>query len=304
LVMFIDWSGSMNDKIQNTIRQLISLVLFCRKVNIPFEVYAFMENLPNTPAVFPFSKKDRDLALGNLRLANLFSNRMSVSEFTTMASIFSSSSIRALCKYRLPMLGTPLNESIVAAMSIVPEFKDRNNLQIVNTVFLTDGESNSTDSFYDPRGTNGKYRIMGDLMITDQKTRFSEKISANSNSRSKNIQITMSLIRLLKYRTGSHVLGFFVVGQRDFSDTRPYFDSERSMILAKDVFAKEKSVVVENVGYDQFYIIKNEYQEIEDFGDVDVSSNATRSVLSAFKKHAKNKLQSRTMLNRFIKMIA
>ena len=43
LVMFIDWSGSMHNNIDNTIRQLLNLVMFCKKVNIPFEVYAFTQ---------------------------------------------------------------------------------------------------------------------------------------------------------------------------------------------------------------------------------------------------------------------
>ena len=41
MMMFIDWSGSMHDKITPTIHQLMNLTMFCQKVNIPFEVYAF-----------------------------------------------------------------------------------------------------------------------------------------------------------------------------------------------------------------------------------------------------------------------
>ena len=44
LMMFIDWSGSMHDKIAPTIKQLMNLTMFCRKVQIPFEVYAFSNN--------------------------------------------------------------------------------------------------------------------------------------------------------------------------------------------------------------------------------------------------------------------
>lgn len=44
LMMFIDWSGSMSDKIAPTIHQLMNLTMFCRKVQIPFEVYAFSNN--------------------------------------------------------------------------------------------------------------------------------------------------------------------------------------------------------------------------------------------------------------------
>ena len=40
-VMFVDWSGSMANNMANTIDQLTLLALFCKKVNIPFDVFAF-----------------------------------------------------------------------------------------------------------------------------------------------------------------------------------------------------------------------------------------------------------------------
>ena len=40
-VMFVDWSGSMAHNMANTIDQLTLLALFCKKVNIPFDVFAF-----------------------------------------------------------------------------------------------------------------------------------------------------------------------------------------------------------------------------------------------------------------------
>lgn len=43
LVMFIDYSGSMTDNIVPTIEQTILLAYFCRRVNIPFRVYAFTD---------------------------------------------------------------------------------------------------------------------------------------------------------------------------------------------------------------------------------------------------------------------
>ena len=41
LIFILDWSGSMSRVIQDTLKQLYNLIWFCRKVNIPFEVYAF-----------------------------------------------------------------------------------------------------------------------------------------------------------------------------------------------------------------------------------------------------------------------
>ena len=41
LVFVLDWSGSMADVMLDTCKQLFNLVWFCKKVSIPFEVYAF-----------------------------------------------------------------------------------------------------------------------------------------------------------------------------------------------------------------------------------------------------------------------
>ena len=41
LVFVLDWSGSMSDVMIDTCKQLFNLVWFCKKVSIPFEVYAF-----------------------------------------------------------------------------------------------------------------------------------------------------------------------------------------------------------------------------------------------------------------------
>ena len=41
MMMLLDWSGSMCDTIQQPTEQLMNLVWFCQKVNIPLEVYAF-----------------------------------------------------------------------------------------------------------------------------------------------------------------------------------------------------------------------------------------------------------------------
>ena len=41
LIFILDWSGSMSRVMLDTIKQLYNLIWFCKKVSIPFEVYAF-----------------------------------------------------------------------------------------------------------------------------------------------------------------------------------------------------------------------------------------------------------------------
>jgi len=43
LVFVLDWSGSMQHTLLDTCKQLFNLIWFCKKVSIPFEVYAFTQ---------------------------------------------------------------------------------------------------------------------------------------------------------------------------------------------------------------------------------------------------------------------
>lgn len=44
MVMMIDLSSSMHNNMAGTIEQMVTMALFCRKVNIPFDVYGFSDN--------------------------------------------------------------------------------------------------------------------------------------------------------------------------------------------------------------------------------------------------------------------
>jgi len=44
MLMVVDMSSSMQTNMKGTIEQVINMALFCRKVNIPFEVYGFIDN--------------------------------------------------------------------------------------------------------------------------------------------------------------------------------------------------------------------------------------------------------------------
>ncbi len=51
MVMLMDWSASMSDKISDTVRQTLNMVWFCKKVNIPFEVYGFTNQWTDTSRI-------------------------------------------------------------------------------------------------------------------------------------------------------------------------------------------------------------------------------------------------------------
>lgn len=46
MVFIMDWSGSMSNYLMPTVEQLLALCMFCRRMNIPFDVYAFTNAMP------------------------------------------------------------------------------------------------------------------------------------------------------------------------------------------------------------------------------------------------------------------
>ena len=44
--MYVDLSGSMHRQMEGTLEQMLNMAMFCRKVNIPFDVYGFSNNRP------------------------------------------------------------------------------------------------------------------------------------------------------------------------------------------------------------------------------------------------------------------
>ena len=104
--------------------------------------------------------------------------------------------------------GTPLNHAIVAAMSIIPKFKNDNGIQKVNAVFLTDGVSHSVNSKMSGEDFD-RYAI--DAYITDKVTNTT--VVVGKTNRYAGDGQTTTLLKLLKKRIPDmNVIGFFVAG--------------------------------------------------------------------------------------------
>jgi flagellar biosynthesis GTPase FlhF len=316
LVMFLDWSGSMTNHIGNTVKQLLNLVMFCKKVNIPYEVYSFVDStLPEY--MYKQTPKAGDLQLYRFSLANILSSRMTPSEFVTAGGALMR--MAGIGKYYRPVTpewlslsGTPLNEAIIAAVEIVPHFQKKNKLQVVNTVFLTDGEGSFLSYRFNKTGAdditfnrNSYKRVLG-MIVRDPVTKFEEKFYERRLT--KNSQ-TSALIKLLKKRTNSHVIGFFVTDHRSFRAQMYNFypevksQFERDKILEN--FKKNNYSIVNGLGFDDYYVLRSKGLDTEDEEELVVKENATtRSLVSAFSKYAGGRINNRVILNRFIGLIS
>ena len=329
LVMFLDWSGSMGSHIDNTVKQLINLVMFCKKVGIPFEVYAFTseyydENYVDNIRKLEKSAVEGDIRLERFNLLNILSSRMSASEFKNAGSALIQVSSRFWKPNWFGRGGTPLNETVISAMKIVPKFQKLYKLQIVNTVFLTDGDGHSNNEVYykmtdeqlregqppmrvghrnsgpmiDPDG----YKKCKKLIIRDPITKI-EQIPEYDRSR----DLTASYIKMLKARTNCNILGFYVLSGRELGRELYKFYPGKPDSFYNNLrieFRKNKSTVVTSAGFDEYYLLRSNALDTNDDVEFEVKENATtRGLVSAFSKYTGNRLSNRVVLNRFIGMI-
>ena len=219
LVMFVDWSGSMSDNFHNTLKQTMNLIWFCKRVNIPFEVYAFSNQYGkksettnrNLLAQIP---KQNDMVVNDCTLLNMVSSRANKNEFNeSMINLWAISNyysergnyggIRHDEDYIYPIYiptdfmlgGTPLNNAIVYAMDILPKYKKDNGIQKLHTVFLTDGASHNITGKYEwgtawsSEGDVEEFRQVGmsrnyenDVIIVDPINRKKVKCPAKKDS--------------------------------------------------------------------------------------------------------------------------
>ena len=313
LVMFIDWSGSMSNNIGNTIKQLLNLVMFCKKVNIPYEVYAFTSSYDAYNRILP--KKD-DMYMGTFNLMNLLSSRMTASEYSYAAASLICYENRFTYKPDwFSLSGTPLNQAIVAAMEIIPKFQKENRLQVVNTVFLTDGDGEKTLSIYDATGRSiymdGKKGAS--VVIRDPVSKHEVSVDYNCWAR----ELTAAFIKLLKARTKCNIVGFYVLGSREFSSQASSILSTRNQTWSQDretlvevekmkqSFRKNKYQIITSAGYDEYYMLRAEGMDTDEDTEFEVKANAsTKGFVSAFAKYQNNRKTNRVVLGRFIEMIA
>ena len=319
LVMFLDWSGSMTHHLENTVKQLINLVMFCKKVNIPYEVYAFTSEYDK-----PYNDefKDGNIALRNIKLLNLFSSKMSAAEFSFAgAALTKCSRHRSWRPYWMQLGGTPLNEAIISAMEIIPKFQKDYKLQIVNTVFLTDGDGHNTCSVYytDIEGRKcsgekdktlmnemaennlGNWNINKKFVIVDTVTKHKEICEKNYSH-----YLTSSYINILKKKTNCNVIGFYILSGREFGRAaHQFFPTISDITNLRTQFRKNKYQVVTTAGFDEYYLLRSEGLDTDEDVEFEVKENATtRGLVSAFSKYAGNRLSNRVVLNRFIGLIS
>ena len=331
LIFILDWSGSMQNEIFGTVKQLLNLTAFCKKVQIPFEVYAFTNEWEVAERAMNNDKEDyqelfysydyqshegleRDKFYINPRqftLLNFISSRSNAKNYERMCKNLwrESYSIAHSTRYRytpgLNLSGTPLNESIVMLNYILPKFKKENDLQKVNVCVLSDGEacgsSYGQQTFYEHRGEEvlRPYGIDYGVCLRDRSTgRVYNEFSGYT-------QATVTLIEQVRDRNpGVNVIGIRLLNGRDLANYVGRYATYEHYEDVQKQWKKEKSAIIpEPKGYTALYALSN--KDLDSDAEFEVAEDATKGqITKAFKKMLKSKSTNKKLLNSFVAHVA
>ena len=246
MIMLLDWSGSMCDVIKQTIDQLMNLVWFCQKVNIPYEVYLFTSEMDGSESggydydeecnktnikKVSWNFKHGDGYFPNFNLINVASHRMKKNELDDSLMYLHHMGLYYEDRYRsrgwdplnpyyykgdrfdIPKefwLGTtPLNEALVVMNKIVPMFKKKYNIEKMTFITLTDGGANSN------YGTETITNTEKGMSILKSSGRGTPVITIGKKQYTvDNVyygQMTNLLLDVLKDQYDINTIGFYVV---------------------------------------------------------------------------------------------
>ena len=310
-VMFLDWSGSMDSYMKNTLKQLFSMVLFCKRVQIPFEVYAFRscahnDHLPSTD-VWKDYHEPSTMAMNSFKLRNILSSRMKGIELNFAMAMLLETGRRMNSD---PLMSTPLNQAIIAAEKIINDFRSKNKVQVVNTVFLTDGQSDGIHDFniagtsrstYSYENYTKKINHPDRYILQDEVTKKEYNLEGRDNGQTH----TKVLLRRLKDRTGCNMVGFFLTGggfNRIAQENNMYGNTEY-LDKQKKFFSDNNFLAVTSAGYDKYFVINSSKMNSETAPLIISSDMSKAKIATAFMKFSEKKTVNRVLLRQFIELV-
>ena len=328
LVFVLDWSGSMSDVMVDTCKQLFNLVWFCKKVNIPFEVYAFTNEWRRGEYDYEtgkyiavdrashYEKKENLLVVDeSFSMMNILTSKVSGEQIEKqmlniwrLACCFKNT-YRSTYTYpnRLSLSGTPLNEALISLHQILPKFQKENKLQKVQCIVLTDGEANQLVCHKEVRRHWEKEPYMGvghinamSTFLRDRKLGTTYKIGYGYH------EFTDVLLNNLKDKFSStNFIGIRVLEsrgvQRFISLYHQIGDNDYDKI--QNDWKKVKSFTITKSGYNAYFGMSS--AALSQDSEFDVAESATKSqIKSAFVKSLKTKKLNKKVLGEFISLVA
>ncbi len=316
LIFVLDWSGSMAQVMKDTIKQLYSLVWFCNKVHIPFEVYAFTNEWRRgqdwTYKKYYEEKENVFRIEDTFSMMNILTSTVNSKDldhqlkniWRVVDSFYGSRYFSY--PHRMSLSGTPLNEALISLHKILPQFQKKHDLEKVQCIVLTDGEANSIP-----------YHTMVKRSWEDEPRMGCKAVNGHTCSlRDRKLgktykfgygywEYTDVLIRNLKDRfPNTNFIGIRVLEKRSgryfVERYHRTYDKEYAIIM-KD-WRKFKTFNIKCSGYDAYFGISAD--SLADDSEFDVDDSATKAqIKKAFVKSLKVKKLNKKVLGEFVSLV-
>ena len=182
---------------------------------------------------------------------------------------------------------TPLNESLIAMDDIIKKFKNDYRTDKLALVTLTDGASNSMNH----NGSGETY-----LKLNNKYVQAGSYYSDNKD-------MTSVLLKYLKKKYDLQTIGFYLVSkyrELQYLLRVPY----NKELLARKMFSKNKFIADYSKAYDVYFYVKSDTRIANQTFDSNSNTTNKRTLKKLFMSGMKNKLNSRVLLQNFIKEIA
>ena len=312
LVFVLDWSGSMNNVLQDTVKQLINLIVFCRKVSIPFEVYAFTNNWVDI-------NDDSDLDVYVQHLTKFRQNELFLDPRFRMLNLVSSKaknaeideSIRNMyrlayamrhyvdfpCPPNLGLSGTPLCDAVVALHTIVPNFQKRNAIQKTNVIILTDGDTAPIRiTCESERFDIGSAHVGYNTYLRCRKTGETKQLGHWFK------QLTILLDNFKKSHPNVNLIGIRLVDRGDWARfSNIWITQDIEKVRAQ--WKKDRSATIKGTPFDAFFAMA--CQNLNNDVEFEVEEDASKAqIRKAFKKSLQSKALNKKILSDFIDLVA
>ena len=322
MMMLIDYSGSMNNTMSQVMDQLLHLIVFCKAVNIPYDVYGFTSTniklgsngWASDYEIAEAKSRESEVNHGGLSLPQIISSTLKKADWEeALYHIYmrkylaqdSYSYIEREILSRYEDYGsTPLNEALIRSHELIKTFKRKHAIDKMNLVILSDGEANQINVVRSHKVNYLSTNTWGPTLIhVDGKAVKSEGRSS---------ACTKALLENLRKNYGVCTLGFFIA-DGSYNFWRKIEDATGDYVYGSDdrkpfnrEYGKHKCVTFNDaLGYNQFYIVKNGKNFSTDDDGFDVADDAsTGTIKSQFKKYSKSKKTNKSLLTNFGKAVA
>lgn len=270
VVVFLDWSGSMEDILMDSVNQVMMLADFCAKASVPFEVYLFSDNYIRDPDASyddrysdPWftTRNDGFRCESRVNLVNVLSSRANRHQHERLKRrLYAAAKNNVVHNYdRMFRLGgTPLDSAILASRDLIRGFQQRTGVEIVNAVWITDGEGTC-----ELRASSSDYMpILESVEFVEGNTRIRSDCSHRWSSNAD------ALLRWCAVTTGANIMGIFLTqGKVDTPENASYRlrrcpgmrqASQELLDSLGETFAKDSFVEIPNAvefGYDRFFVL-------------------------------------------------